>query len=331
MKYFLPYLCLIVFIPFTTYAKLTGEIIFIPANSINQLWITHINNTENARVFFGEDTVLDDIWELSVQKNGPLIVVIGDERGNFPFQQEAYLIDTTEVPAKARKLTHHRFHNVFDIAISPNGDIVFVNSLVDEGDGDPLPKDGIYFIPHRELKKASPKITLLNEVISGDVVWSPDNEHIAYTNAEGVFVFNVKTEKTIQISKVGGTPAFSPDGKKLAFSNRGWGFAHREASEIRIISLADLRPLRAIKGLEKHLVFINLKWSPNGKYIVYQASDPGIFYIAVPLNGGTPEEILNEPSLSTVYSFDWAPSAYAVDPENRLTTLWGELKTENTK
>lgn len=335
MKYFLRYLSLIILIANTTHAKLMSEVYFIPSNS-DELWIRHINNTENARVFLPEkESVLKDIWDLSVQRDGSLIVVIADETGNFPFSQEAYLIDTTESPKIVRKLTHHRVDDVFDIDISPHGDIVFTNSLVD--DGDAPPKYGIYLISHHELKKASPKITLLKEINADNVTWASDNEHIAYTSVDGVFVFNIKSEKTLHVSKVGSTPVFSPDGKKLAFSLKGWGFDNRVASELRVVSFPTLRPLRTIKGLIKHTEFISLKWSPNGKYIVYQATgietgiSQGIQHIAVHINGGPHENILNEPSLPSVYDFDWAPSSYNVAPKSRLTTLWGILKTENAK
>lgn len=82
MKYFILYLCLIVFIPLTTYARLTSEIIFVPHNT-DRLLITRINNAENVRLFFEDDTVLNIIWDLSVQRNGSLIVVIANERGPF--------------------------------------------------------------------------------------------------------------------------------------------------------------------------------------------------------------------------------------------------------
>ncbi len=335
MKCLLPYLCLIFFIPFTADTKLTSEIIYVTGRNYNELWITRINNTDNARSLLKiENDDFHGIMHLSVQRNGPLIAISVDDWGIGPFEHEGYLIDTTEVPAKPRKLTHNRVEDVYDIDISPNGDIVFLNSLIHERD--PLPKRGIYFIPHRELKKASPKITLLKEVHATNIAWSPDGEQIAYDTAEGVFVFNINTEKTIHISNVGSMPVFSPDGKKLAFSSDRLHDFVEIADEIRIVSLHNLRTWRTIKGLQEHSRFLGLKWSPNGKYIIYQVrgrDNRGLTLhcnIAVPLNGGAPQKILDGMS-KFVYIYDWSSSAYAVEPENRLTTLWGELKTENTK
>ena len=338
MKYLLSFFCLIVFIPITGNTKLTSEIIYVTSTGIksDELWITRINNTDNARPLLM--TEFDDrnaIMHLSVQRNGPLIAISVHDVGIDPFEHEGYLIDTTEVPAEPRKLTHNRFEDVYDIDISPNGDIVFVNSLVHERD--PPPKRGIYFIPYRELKKASPKITLLKEVDATNVVWSPDGKQIAYDTAEGVFVFNIKTEKTIHISRVGSMPVFSPDGKKLAFSSVRLHSFVEIADEIRIISLQPLRTWRTIKELQEHLWFFGLKWSPNGKYIIYQIygrdKETGLLNsrnIAVPLSGGAHEKILDGmPKFVNI--FDWSSRAYSVEPENRLTTVWGELKTENTK
>lgn len=334
MKCLLLFLCLIFFVPFTADTKLTSEIIYVTGRNSNDLWITSINNTENTRPLLKiENGDFHGIKHLSVQRNGPLIAISVDDVGIFPFEHEGYLIDTTEVPAKPRKLTHNRVDDVYDIDISQNGDIVFVNSLIH--DGDLQPKKGIYFIPYRELKKASPKITLLKEVHATNVAWSPDGEQIAYDTAEGVFVFNIRTEKTIHISKVGSMPVFSPDGKKLAFSSDRLHDFVQIADEIRIISLHNLRTWRTIKELQEHSRFLGLKWSPNGKYIIYQVrgrDNRGLTLycnIAVPLSGGAPEKL--DGMSNKYYIYDWSSSAYAVEPENRLTTVWGELKTANTK
>ena len=84
-------------------------------------------------------------------------------------------------------------------------------------------------------------------------------------------------------------PVFSPDGKKLAFSSDRLHDFVQIADEIRIVSLHNLRIWHTIKGLQEHSRFLGLKWSPNGKYIIYQVIDSGNrgleSNIAVPLSG----------------------------------------------
>ncbi len=336
MKFLLLCLCLIFFIPLTGDTKITSEIIYVMETGIrsSELWITRINNTDTTHLLLkieSDDPI--NIMHLSVQRNGPLIAISVHDWGLSPFEHEGYLIDTTDVPAKPRKLTHNRVEDVYDIDISPNGDIVFVNSLIHERD--PLPKKGIYFISHSELKKASPKITLLKEANATNVAWSPDGKQIAYDTAEGVFLFDLKTEKTLHISKVGSMPVFSPDGKKLAFSSVRLHNFVTIADEIRIVSLHNLRTWRTLKQLQEHSWFLGLKWSPNGKYIIYQImgrDNRGLTLysnIAVPFNGGVPKKL--DGMTNRYYIYDWSSRAYSVDPENRVTTVWGKLKSENTK
>ena len=70
-----------------------------------------------------------------------------------------------------------------------------------------------------------------------------------------------------------------------------------------------------------------LTWSPDGQYIVYTLSGRNLTYFnfAVPIAGGPHERIL-EMYAGGVPLFEWTHTAYAVEPVNRLTTLWGKLK-----
>ena len=216
-----------------------------------KLWRTRVNDTASASLFFrnefpGHPTLID---KLSVQRDGTLVAIISDTDKAF-FYLEAYLIDTSEVPLRARVLTQNRFNDVWDIDISRNGDIVFTNLPI--GIGNPPPKRGIYFIPKRELNKvnkALPKITLLKETDALSVEWSPDGKSIAYDihGGLGVFTLDIANRRVSKVSDFGMHPAFSPDGKKLAFAYPVP--FERAIREIRVISLNPPRHLLTLKDL----------------------------------------------------------------------------------
>ncbi len=339
MKNFLKYFCLflIFLLPLTTNAKFIGEVFFLD-NGSNDLLITPINNTDRARVFYQREP-RELIWELSVQKNGPLIALIANVDDSKPLLNSAvYIININDIPLKMHRLTPDKFNFSLNIDISQNGDIIFTNhSIFREAQPE---RKGIYLIPHHELKKASPKIrafpkiTLLKETDARRVGWSPNGKQIAYDTIDSIYIFNLRTKRSSKVHQGGRYPAFSPDGSKLAFAHYDLG--EDEPREIRVISL--ITPGRPdIFKLKEHSSFNYLKWSPDGKFLVYSVfvKSHGDRIFAIPFNGGPHEEILTiDPGndrIKSIRSFDWAPSAYAVEPINRLTTLWGKIKTENTK
>ncbi|RKU06618.1 hypothetical protein C6501_18535 [Candidatus Poribacteria bacterium] len=84
--------------------------------------------------------------------------------------------------------------------------------------------------------------------------------------------------------------------------------------------------------------FRDLKWSPDGKYLVYTGKDGDkIHHVVIPFDKrtailGKPIEILKKIRGKTVHSFAWInPEAYSVQPAERLTTLWGKLKKTPTR
>ena len=331
MKSLLISLCLIFLLQLATDAKFNGEVEVVTlSGSPSQLQITRVNNTNSARLLYQRE-FRKLIWELSVQKNGTLIAFIAVSDKNNPINTAVYLINTDEILPKVRRLTSDIFNDLLDIDMSPNGDIIFTNTFRRNN----LPvKDGIYLIPHHELNKAVPRITLLKETDARRVDWSPNGKQIAYDTADGIYIFNLETEKSIKVPGGGRYPAFSPDGTKLAFAHYALG--EDVPREIRVTSALAPGARQRFKLIE-HSSFYDLKWSPDGKFIVYSVfiDNHGDRHFAIPFNGGPYEEILTiDPGndrIKSIQRFDWAPSAYAVEPTNRLTTLWGKLKTENTK
>ncbi len=229
----------------------------------------------------------------------------------------------TLVNVGERNLTNKQFtHIVDDLATSSNGNILFTNSFREQG---------IYLIPKREMDKPNPNISMLKKIEAGSVAWAPNGDQIAYdVTFGGVFLFNVATKKVLRISKEGRHPVFSPNGEKLAFINE----AFRQTSEIEIISLETMRTLKIIEDFIPYERLSDLKWSPDGRYIIYTAFALCLFKkcatyhnIAVPLDAGPPIRILDDIQEGGVPYFDFTSTmSYAVEPTNRLTTLWGKLK-----
>ncbi|RKU17361.1 hypothetical protein C6501_04235 [Candidatus Poribacteria bacterium] len=332
-KHLLKWFCLslVALLPLTTNAKFNGKVEVVTlSGSPSQLQITRVNNTDRTRLLYqGEPR--KPIWELSVQKNGPLIAFNVIDYTKPFFNAAVYLINTNEIPLKANSLAQDIFKVVWDIDISQNGDIIVISTpFVRKG---PPMKRGIYLIPHQELYQAPPKITLLKETDAREVDWSPNRKQIAYSTADGIYLFNLETEKSIKVHHRGRYPAFSPDGRKIAFAHYDLG--EDEPREIRVIPL--IAPGgRQVFRLTEHSSFDDLKWSPDGKSIVYSVyADKRYRHFAIPFKGGPHEEILTiDPGndrINGIWRFDWAPSAYAVEPTNRLTTLWGKLKTDSLK
>lgn len=355
MKYLFKYLyfCIVFLLPLTTHAEITGEVIFRHPDNPNELWITDVENTNNARLLNKQEY---PIQKLSVQKNGTFIVTIAkNDEPTFPF--DVYLSDRSEMPAEENTLTHRQFTEILDVKVSIYGDIFFTNNQIrtDINRGPP-PSSGIYLIPNHDIEEfINPEYRIINfpgpipdivvmeqtylllkEVETTRVTLSPNRYQIAYDTEEGVFLFNLNTGEVVQISRGGSFPAFSPDGKKIAYVYRYFGFAH----EIEILSTDTLRYLGNIRGLRNHVKFLDFKWSNDGKYFVYTiyggGADPfkqippdtSYHNHAVSLDGKEQFKILDGIFDNGVPMFDWVTSEvpYNVEPKNQLTTLWGKLK-----
>ena len=320
MKYFLSYfcLCLAFHLPLTTQAEPTGTVIYTyPREDYSELWITNLENTIIPRMLFKYTSA---IYEIAAQENGPLVVMVSGKSvvPGFTFF-EVFLVNRRHPDKEARDLTQHRFDGIQDLDISENGDIIFTNYHTD---GAPPPKRGIYLIPNREIEKEVPKARLLKEVGAIQAVWAPGGKMIAYDieGGHGIYTLDVGTRKASQISDFGRFPAFSPDGKKLAFTGR----LFVEPQNIHVISLDNPEDQKTIEPAIRANIS-EIKWTPDGQYIVYYAK--GLF--AAPINGGPHIKLFE--NIGGLYEFDWASSkGYAVEPAKKLTTLWGALKINNT-
>jgi len=325
------WLCLLIgFLPLSTEARLTGEVIYAHPEYYDELWITRLEAPQRARLLFKHT---HDIFEVATQRKGDLIVVISEP--NDPrFFFDAYLVNTAEPQKKALNLTQKRFDEVFQVDISENGHVLLTNH--DIGGAPPQHDMGVYLFPFTELKRPVPVPTLLKKVESGAsrVRWLPNGKEIVYDTDLGVFLFDISTQACLRVCRSGAYPAVSPDGKMLAFMHRGIA----GAAEIEIISLETFRTLKIIEDLVPHSAFIDLKFSPSGKYLVYTTYGGGFFnpndseyqHLAVPIDGSPAFKLL-EVSEAGISTFDWWNTTYAVEPTKKITTLWGALKAANKR
>ncbi len=324
MKSFIKCLCLcIVFLLLlAAHADFTGEVFFqYPGNVYNELWITHIENAKKARLFYQHEWTIHDY---AVQKDGPFIVISAG-----PIDSDLYLINRNQLRKGARNLTENRFNATSYVDISPNGDILFENFIINFF---PDVITGIYLMSNDEIKKVNPQATLLKEGSIDFIRWSPDGEQFIYLTGKGLFLYNLLTGEDSLITKDKMYPAFSPDGKTLAFIHHP---ILEPGVELDIISLETLHPQLFMIDLENHR-FFGLKW-PTEKYLVYGIKDMQTRirrHFVIHIDSGSPEQILEgmedmiEKGLA---GYVFGNTTFAVEPTNRLTTVWGKLKTRNTK
>lgn len=323
------YLCLVCFLPLATHAKPNGEIIFRHPENFRELWIGDVNNGGNTHLIFRQELL---IMQLSIQKDDIYLVAVAERFVNdeLHLHIDAYLLNNKMPNAEAKNLTQGRYGEILDVAISRNGDVVFTNRPFVPVKNGEVQERGPFLIPnHEATQKHNPKAKLLKQVDADYVDWAPHRNQIAYSTDKGIFFFNILTTKVSLIIKDGYSPVFSPDGKKLAFLTR------TKPTKLGIISLANLHNLKHIE-IEGGVSPIYLTWSPDGQYIVYTLASRNLTYsnFAVPIAGGPPEQIL-EMYAGGVPLFEWTHAAksgaHAVEPTNKLTTLWGKLKQPDLK
>ena len=175
--------------------------------------------------------------------------------------------------------------------------------------------------------------------------WSPDGQYVAYscrkltgkqyafsTNTE-IYVYNVNTGKTIQVSFNGGydtDPVWSPDGQHLAWiSMERDGY---EADKQRLM-------LMDVQVVNNELVFSNLRdmtkdfkydaaapvWNPLSKGIVFSSCTNGTEKLfCVSLDG----------SIAQVTKDNWkydfsSPFAIKVNPKTKTRTLYASYRSLN--
>ena len=127
--------------------------------------------------------------------------------------------------------------------------------------------------------------------------WSPDSRRLAYVSFEGnrstVFVQSLRSGNRIKVSGrpgINGSPAFSPDGRKLVLTLGGAD----GNPDIHVLNLRSQELTRLTTNLA---IDTEGSWSPDGETIYFtsdRSGGPQIYRI--PVAGGSPERVTFEGS-----------------------------------
>jgi TolB protein len=136
---------------------------------------------------------------------------------------------------------------------------------------------------------------------SGDPImspaWSPDSRRLAYVSFEGnvssIYVQTLRTGNRIKVSSrpgINGSPAFSPDGRKLVMTLGG----ANGNLDINVLDLATRQVTRLTTNIA---IDTEGTWSPDGKTIFFtsdRSGGPQVYKVSA--SGGTAERVTFEGS-----------------------------------
>lgn len=127
--------------------------------------------------------------------------------------------------------------------------------------------------------------------------WSPDSRRLAYVSFEGnqssIFVQTLRTGNRIKVSSlpgINGSPAFSPDGRKLVLTLGG-------VDGNLDIHVLDLNTRELTRLTTDRAIDTEGSWSPDGREIYFtsdRSGGPQVYKVGV--NGGTAERVTFEGS-----------------------------------
>ena len=132
--------------------------------------------------------------------------------------------------------------------------------------------------------------------------FSPDGALIAFHQSGsvgGIFVAGATGESVRRVTDYGFDPAWSPDGKEIAFATEEVGEPSSRLSDsaLYVVDVGGGSPRRVLEADA-----VQPSWSPSGERIVYWRNIGGqrdIYTIAA--GGGTPIALTNDPAI------DWSP------------------------
>ena len=141
------------------------------------------------------------------------------------------------------------------------------------------------------------QLTRTNGANSPDV--SPDNRWVVYLSAGYLCKIPLEGGEPVRVCKADGASCVSPDGKLIAYFAAG-----KEALGIVVSSFEDGSAIRKFDVGSLSLNKTSLKWTPDGKALLYSLSSDGVANIWMqPLDGGLPKRMTDFKS-DGIFRFD---------------------------
>ncbi|MCP5115747.1 MAG: hypothetical protein GY953_33380, partial [bacterium] len=146
--------------------------------------------------------------------------------------------------------------------------------------------------------------------------WSPDGRSIAFSSdadGGGIFVIPASGGTPAQIAGFGAHPVWSPDGKRLTFDWRG---------DVYVMAAAGGDPIRIVTGTSSRPYST---WSPDGERLAFWNRTRGDVFV-IDTSGGATEPLELVPAGEEVSGLAWARDGqglmYSRGPFGGIKNLW---------
>ena len=194
-------------------------------------------------------------------------------------------------------------------------------------DGQKIAFGGFFSITILDINTREERKLLVPKQDSLDAAWSPDGRQIAFAGrdvADGwqweIYVINADGTQLQRLTKHPAhdrAPAWSPDGRKLAFFS-GRNARPRIFSGGIYLMDADGKNLKELTNGGEEFP----SWSPDGRKLACSAFVGDGHRVGVMNADGSRLKFLADG-----YRPSWQPSGLTVNPNGKLSTIWGRVKS----